>query len=149
MSPQTPHTAILTCMDARLDAVGFLNEWPSAAHVVRNAGGRATADALRSLAASCAMGIERVVVIHHTDCAMAQHTDEEIRELLPAGADAAEIDFLTISDPEQALIQDAQVVRNCTLLPAGIEVRAFVYDLDLQAAGEVEIPRQDDASKSP
>lgn len=138
MSPQTPHTAILTCMDARLDAVGFLDEWPGVAHVVRNAGGRASDDALRSLAASCAMGIERVVVIHHTDCAMAKHTDEMIRELLPAGADT-EVDFLTIDNPREALAQDVQAVRECTLLPANTEVRAFIYDLDLQTAGEVEI----------
>jgi carbonic anhydrase len=138
MSPQTPHTAVLTCMDARLDAAGFLDEWPNVAHVVRNAGGRASDDALRSLAASCAMGIERVMIIHHTDCAMAKHTDEEIRELLPPGADP-KVEFLTIGDPKQALMQDAQAVRNSELLPAGIEVRAFVYDLDLEAAGEVEI----------
>jgi carbonic anhydrase len=138
MSPQTPHTAILTCMDARLDAVGFLDEWPYVAHVVRNAGGRASDDALRSLAASCAMGIERVMVVHHTDCAMAKHTDEQIRELLPRGA-GREVEFLTIGDPTQALAQDVQTVRESDLLPAGIEVRAFVYDLDRRAAGEVEV----------
>jgi carbonic anhydrase len=137
MSPQAPHTAVLTCMDARLDAAGFLDEWPNVAHVVRNAGGRASDDALRSLAASCAMGIERVMIVHHSDCAMAKHTDEEIRELLPAGA-GAEVDFLTIEDPLQALKQDVQAVRDCELLPAGIEVRAFIYDLDLRVAGEVE-----------
>jgi carbonic anhydrase len=138
MSPQEPHTAIVTCMDARLDAVGFLNDWPGAVHVIRNACGRVTADALRSLAASAAMGTERVLVVHHTDCAMAKHTDEEIRALLPAGADA-EVDFLTIENPLQALAQDVQAVRDCDLLPADTEVRAFIYDLDLQAAGEVEI----------
>lgn len=138
MSPQTPHTAILTCMDARLDAAGFLDEWPTTAHVARNAGGRATGDALRSLAASCAMGIERVMIVHHTDCAMAKHTDEEIRELLPAGGDI-EIDFLTIGDPMQALAQDVQAVRDCQLLPADTEVRAFIYDLDRRVADEVEI----------
>ncbi len=138
MSRQEPRTAIVTCMDARLDAAGFLADWPSVAHVVRNAGGRVTTDVLRSLAASCAMGTERVLVIHHTDCAMAKHTDEEIRELLPAGA-GAEVDFLTIEDPLQALAQDVQAVRDCGLLPVHVEVRAFIYDLDRQAAGEVEI----------
>lgn len=144
MSPQPPRTAILTCMDARLDAAGFLDEWSNVAHVVRNAGGRASDDALRSLAASCAMGTERVVIIHHTDCAMAKHTEEEIRELLPVGA-GAEIDFLTIDDPSQALARDVQAVRDCELLPANTEVRAFIYDLDLRAAGEVEIPQQDNS----
>jgi carbonic anhydrase len=138
MSPQARRTAILTCMDARLDAAGFLDEWPDKAHVVRNAGGRATSDALRSLAVSCAMGIERVVVIHHTDCAMAAHSDEDIRKLLPPGADL-EVEFLTISEPSKALAQDVEAIRESNLLPAGTEVRAFVYDLDLQTAGEVEI----------
>ncbi len=137
MTPQEPRTAIVTCMDARLDAAGFLDEWPSAVHVVRNAGGRVTADALRSLAASCAMGTERVLVIHHTDCAMAKHSDEDIRKLLPPGADP-EVEFLTIDDPKQALARDVQAVRDCDLLPAETEVRAFVYDLDRRVADEVE-----------
>lgn len=95
MSRQEPRTPIVTCMDARLDAVGFLAGWPTAVHVVRSAGGRVSADVLRSLAASCAMGTERVLVIHHTDCAMAAFGEGDIRKLLPVGADA-EIDFLTI-----------------------------------------------------
>jgi carbonic anhydrase len=138
MEPQEPRTAIVTCMDARLDAAGLLDDWPAAVHVIRSAGARVSADVLRSLAASCALGTERVLVIHHTDCAMAKHTDQEIRELLPPGADP-EVEFLTIGDPMQALSQDVQAIRDCALLPAGTEVRAFVYDLDLRAAGEVEI----------
>jgi carbonic anhydrase len=138
MDRREPRTAIVTCMDARLDAARFLDEWPGTAHVVRNAGGRVTTDALRSLAASCAMGTERVLVIHHTDCAMAKHTDEEIRELLPASGDI-KVDFLTIGDPMEALAQDVQAIRDCELLPVATEVRAFVYDLDRQVADEVEI----------
>lgn len=138
MTPEEPRTAIVTCMDARLDAAGFLSDWPSTVHVVRNAGGRVSADALRSLAASCAMGTKRVLVIHHTDCAMAAHTDEDIRELLPPGA-GSEVDFLTIADPSEALLQDVEAVKRSPLLPANLEVRAFVYDLDAKAAREIEI----------
>ena len=137
MTQPEPVTAIVTCMDARLDAAGFLDEWPTTVHVVRNAGGRVSADALRSLAASCALGTERVLVIHHTDCAMAAHSDEEIRKRLPAGAEP--VDFLTIADPTEALAQDVEAVRGSTLLPAATEVRAFVYDLDAKAAREIEI----------
>jgi carbonic anhydrase len=136
MSPEAPRTAIVACMDARLDAAGFLDGWPGAVHVVRNAGGRVTGDALRSLAVSCAMGTERVAVVHHTDCAMAKHSDEQIRDLLPPGA-GAEIDFLTIADPERALREDLEAVRGCSLLPAGIEVKGYVYDLEAGAAREV------------
>jgi carbonic anhydrase len=137
MAPSEPVTAIVTCMDARLDAAGFLDEWPSTVHVVRNAGGRVSADALRSLAASCAMGTERILVIHHTDCAMAANSEEEIRKRLPAGAEP--IDFLAIADPMEALAQDVEAVRSSNLLPAATEVRAFVYDLYAMAAREIEI----------
>lgn len=137
MSSAEPRTAIVTCMDARLDAAGFLDDWPTAVHVVRSAGGRVSADVLRSLAASCALGTERVLVIHHTDCAMAAHSDADIRTLLPPGADP-EVEFLTIGDPLQALEEDVRAIRECDLLPSEIEVRAFVYDLDSRAAGEVE-----------
>lgn len=136
MNPAQPQTAIVTCMDARLDAADFLSLWPEAVHVTRNAGGRVTDDALRSLAASCAMGTERVLVVHHTDCAMAKHSDDQIRELLPPGAGDG-IEFLTIADPAEALRRDVEAVRASSLLPAGIEVRGFVYDLAVEAAEEV------------
>jgi carbonic anhydrase len=137
MRPEDPRTAIVACMDARLDEAGFLAEWPGAVHVIRNAGGRMTGDALRSLAASCAMaGTERVVVVHHTDCAMAKHDDEQIRDLLPDGA-GAEVEFLTIADPKRALHEDVEAVRASSLLPTGIEVRGFVYDLEARAPREL------------
>lgn len=137
MKPEGPRIAIVACMDARLDEAGFLDEWPGTVHVIRNAGGRVTADALRSLAASCAMaGTERVVVVHHTDCAMAKHSDEQLRALLPAGA-GAEVDFLMIDGPEQALREDVEAVRASPLLPAEIEVAGFVYDLEARAPREL------------
>lgn len=141
MTSTKPRTAIVTCMDARLDAAGFLDLWPEVVHVTRNAGGRATADVLRSLAASCAMGTERILVVHHTDCAMAGHTDEEIRALLPPGAEP-EVDLLTITDPIEALKEDVQAVRSSSLLPPGTEVLGFVYDLDSQEAREIEVDRR-------
>lgn len=137
MTPE-PRTAIVTCMDARLDAADFLDLWPGTVHVTRNAGGRVTADVLRSLAASCALGAERVLVVHHTDCAMAAHTDEQIRDLLPPGA-GQEVEFLTIADPAAALKEDVQAARDSPLLPPGIEVRAFVYDLEAKVAREIEV----------
>jgi len=130
--------AVVTCMDARLDAAGFLDGWPVPKHIVRNAGGRVTADVLRSLAASCAMGTGRILVIHHTDCAMAAHSDEQIRDLLPAGADP-EVDFLTIADPVEALQEDVRSIGASSLLPAEIEVAGFIYDLDSRAPREIQI----------
>ncbi len=130
MNSEPRRTAVVACMDARLDAAGFLDDFPPAVHIMRNAGGRVTPDVLRSLAASCAMGTRRILVIHHTQCAMAAHTDDDIRELLPSGADD-EVDFLTIADPEEALGEDVQSVRASSLIPAEVEVSGFIYDLDL------------------
>lgn len=141
MNPGDRRTAIVTCMDARLDAAGFLDLWPGKVHVIRNAGGRVTADVLRSLAVSSTMEIERVVVVHHTKCAMAERTDEELRSLLPPGAEP-EMDFLTIADPLEALRQDVHSIRSSPLLPSGIEVIGFIYDLDLRDAREIEIDRE-------
>lgn len=138
VSPGDPRTAVVACMDARLDAAGFLDLWPTAVHVIRNAGGRVTADVLRSLAASCAMGTKRVAVVHHTRCAMAEHTDEQIRDLLPAGAEP-DMDFLTIGDPLEALEHDVNAIRRSTLLPPDTEVLGFVYDLDARVGRPIEL----------
>ena len=107
-------------------------------HVIRNAGGRVTADVLRSLAVSCTMEIERVLVVHHTQCAMAEHTDEELREMLPPGAEP-EMDFLTIADPLETLRRDVSAIKSSPLLPSGIEVSGPIYDLDSRAAREIEV----------
>lgn len=138
MDSKDQRIAVVACMDARLDAAGFLDDWPAPVHIVRNAGGRATGDVLRSLAASCAMGTRRILVFHHTDCAMATHSDEQIRDLLPAGADP-DIDFLTISDPEEALREDLLSIGSSRLLPAEIEVAGFIYDLDSRVAREIQL----------
>lgn len=130
--------AVVTCMDARLDAAGFLNGWPAPKHIVRNAGGRVTADVLRSLAASCAMGTRRILVVHHSQCAMAEHRDDDIRRLLPAGVHA-EVDFLTIADPVETLRQDVLSLRSSSLFPAEIEVAGFIYDLDSRVAREIQV----------
>lgn len=124
--------AIVTCMDARLDAAGFLELWPDPVHLIRNAGGRATGDVLRSLVvACCALGVNRVLVIHHTGCAMAAKTDDDIRSALPASAAAAAppMEFLTIGDPVRALWEDVARIKDCPLLPAGLEVKGHMYDL--------------------
>ncbi|HET7054488.1 MAG TPA: pyridoxamine 5'-phosphate oxidase [Solirubrobacterales bacterium] len=138
MSPDRPQTAIVTCMDARLDAFQFFDPFSEVVHVLRTAGGRVTEDVMRGLAASCAMGTERVIVMHHTDCAMAKHSEEQIRELLPSGPQP-EIDFLTIGEPLAALTRDFHAVRSSTLLPDGVEVQAMIFDLETGEASEVEI----------
>ena len=132
VSSEDRRIAVVTCMDARLDAAGFLDDWPAPMHVMRNAGGRVTPDVLRSLAASCVLGTRRILVIHHTRCAMAEHTDDDILQLLPPGAET-DVEFLTIADPEEALRHDVRLIENSSLLPTDVEVSGFVYDLDLRA----------------
>lgn len=138
MSSEDQRVAVVACMDARLDAAGFLDDWPAPVHVIRNAGCRTTDDVLRSLAASCAMGTRRILVFHHTDCAMAAHSDEQIRELLPPAADPG-VDFLTIADPVEALREDVLSIRSSSLLPPEIEVTGFIFDLDSREAREIQV----------
>src|SRR6202140_43060 len=82
------HLAILTCMDARVDVNALLGLRPGDAHVIRNAGGRASSDALRALAISQAvMHTREVMVIHHTDCALGRFSQAELNEQITAARD--------------------------------------------------------------
>src|SRR5260221_10666187 len=91
--PPARHFAILTCMDARLDPAKFAGLAEGDAHVIRNAGGRASDDAIRSLVISHKLlGTEEWFVVHHTDCGMELFTDEVMRSLLKQSLDTAKID---------------------------------------------------------
>src|SRR5438552_4407277 len=112
--PPARHVAVLTCMDARLHPARFLGLELGDAHVIRNAGGRASDDAIRSLAISQQLlGTREVAVIHHTDCGMLTFTNEQLRAKLQAelGADAAGVDFLPFSDLEQSVRDDLERLR--------------------------------------
>src|SRR4051794_17024023 len=101
--------AVLTCMDARLDPARALGLEEGDAHVIRNAGGRATDDAIRSLVISQQLlGTREVLVIHHTDCGMLTFTNEQLRDRLrrELGADAESVDFLPSPDL-QASVREA------------------------------------------
>src|SRR5215467_16010686 len=98
--PPARHVAVLTCMDARLHPARFLGLELGDAHVIRNAGGRASDDALRSLAISQQLlGTREVVVIHHTDCGMLTFTDPQLREKIrnDLGTDTDQ-EFLSFTD---------------------------------------------------
>ena len=133
---------VVTCMDARIDALAALGLREGDAHILRNAGGRVSDDVLRSLLVSThVLGVRNVVVMHHTDCGMAKLDRNEVRQLL---ADVAEedwqsLDLLTIEDREQALREDVERVRTSALLP-DVAVVGCVYDV---AAGRVhEVVRE-------
>src|SRR5438034_11676875 len=104
--PPARHFTILTCMDARLDPAKYAGLQEGDAHVIRNAGGRASDDALRSLIISHnLLGTREFVVIHHSDCGMLTFTNDQLRGQLKEryGADASGIDFLPFPDLDQSV----------------------------------------------
>jgi len=130
--PPGRHVAVLTCMDARLDPARFLGLEEGDAHIIRNAGGRASEDALRSLTISeQLLGTNEVVVIHHTDCGMLTFSNEDLRNKLKQelNADAEHIDFLPFKDLEQSVRDDVATIKNSPFIPKNIEVSGFIYDV--------------------
>ena len=142
--------AILTCMDARLDPAQYAGLTEGDAHVIRNAGGRASDDAIRSLVISYKLlGTREWFVIHHTQCGMETFTDEVMRRLLasslrtasigdsgwqdsgqgPGSTEGSYIDWLTIADSTQSVVEDVTRIRNHPLVPGDIPIYGYIYDV--------------------
>ena len=123
--------AVLVCMDARIDPAKALGLEEGDAHVIRNAGGRASDDAIRSLAISQQLlGTREVVVIHHTDCGMLTFTDDQLRQKLRDDLGAQTTDaFLPFSDLERSVRDDVAAIRTSPLLLKDLPVRGFIYDV--------------------
>src|SRR4051812_33546523 len=120
--------AVVTCMDARLDPARFLGLEEGDAHVIRNAGGIVTDDALRSLVISHhLLGTQEALVIAHTDCGMLTFTDDELRERL--GSDAADVDFHAFPNLEERVRESVAAIRETRLLPESFGARGYVYDV--------------------
>lgn len=156
--PPARHFAILTCMDARLDPAKYAGLAEGDAHVIRNAGGRASDDAIRSLVISHKLlGTNEWFVIHHTNCGMELFSDDVMRGLLsgslhtasvgsagwfntgkgPGSEEARYIDWLTISDNAQSVVDDVSRIRNHPLVPAGIPIYGYIYDVATGKLNEV------------
>jgi carbonic anhydrase len=148
--PPACEFAILTCMDARLDPAKFAGLAEGDTHVIRNAGGRVSEDAIRSLVISHKLlGTKEWFVIHHTDCGMETFTDEIMRGLLSQSLDTAMvdasgwhdvgktpgsregdyIDWLTITDQETSVVTDVRRLREHPLVPAYIPIYGYIYDV--------------------
>jgi carbonic anhydrase len=129
--------AVLTCMDARVDPVRALGLEEGDAHVIRNAGGVATQDALRSLVISHRLlGTETAYVVGHTQCGMISFTNEELYEQLEHdGVDARWLDFLPFREIEASVVASVAMLRESPLLPDGYRVEGFVFDV---ATGRLE-----------
>lgn len=156
--PPARRFSILTCMDARLDPAKFSGLTEGDAHVIRNAGGRASEDAIRSLIISYKLlGTKEWFVIHHTNCGMELFTNEIMANLLensldtaafdgewkdngttPGSPEGKNIDFLTISDLAGSVVEDVEKIRNHPLVPSSIPVYGYIYDVKTGQLIEVE-----------
>ena len=131
--PPARKVAVLACMDARLHPSKFLGLEIGDAHVIRNAGGRASDDAIRSLIISQRLlGTKEVLVIHHTDCGMLTFTNDQLRDKLKSetGADASRIDFLPFPDLEKSVRDDVKRIKDSPFVDKDITVSGFVYDVN-------------------
>ena len=156
--PPARRIAILTCMDARLDPAAYAGLQEGDAHVIRNAGGRASDDAIRSLVISYKLlGTQEWFVIHHSDCGMEFFTNDVIRGLLSQSLETAvlgpngfedvgdgpgseagnDIDWLTIADNAQSVVDDVRRIRNHPLVPDRIPIYGFIYDVRTGRLDEV------------
>jgi carbonic anhydrase len=157
--PPARRFAILTCMDARLDPAKYAGLSEGDAHVIRNAGGRASDDAIRSLVISYKLlGTREWFVIHHTNCGMEFFTDDVMRGLLessletaaldasgfhdvgrgPGSSEGKYIDWLTISHAQNSVTEDVERIRNHPLVPASLPIYGFIYDVKSGRLIEVE-----------
>jgi carbonic anhydrase len=141
--------ALVTCMDTRMDPLPVLGLRPGDAKIIRNAGGRVTPDALRSLILATRMlGVRRIAVMQHTDCALAFTTDDDIRHALGV-PDAADWEFLAMADPDADLRRDVDAVRSCPLLAPGVTVVGWRYDVKTGLVERVIEPVGGDSSGPP
>ena len=157
--PPARRFAVLTCMDARLDPAKFAGLSEGDAHVIRNAGGRASDDAIRSLIISYKLlGTSEFFVIHHTNCGMEFFTNDVIRGLLGNSLETAEltptgfrdvgkgpgsragefIEWLTIPEQKQAVVDDVLRIRTHPLVPSAIPIYGYIYDVKSGQLIEVE-----------
>ncbi len=160
--PPARRFAVLTCMDARIDPAKALGLQEGDAHVIRNAGGRASDDAIRSLVISHKLlGTDEWFVIHHTNCGMELFSDEIIRGLLAQSLETASIDasgwhdqgkgpgsrqgdfidWLTIRDQAESIASDVERIRSHPLVPRSIPIHGYIYQVETGRMVEVPAAR--------
>ncbi len=159
--------AVLTCMDARLDPAKYAGLAEGDAHVIRNAGGRASDDAIRSLVISYKLlGTKEWFVIHHTDCGMEFFTNDVMAGLLsssletaalgaggftdvgtgPGSPEGKYVNWLTIADQTGSVVEDVQRIRRHPLVPGNIPIYGYVYDV--RSGKLIEVPAATAAGKT-
>ena len=137
--PPSRHIAVLACMDARINVYGALGLQEGDAHIIRNAGGVVTEDAIRSLTISQRLlGTEEIILIHHTDCGMLTFTDDEFKHSIQEDTGikpewAAE----AFSDPAEDVLQSIARIKASPFIPKKDSVRGFIYDVEHGSLQEV------------
>lgn len=124
--------AVLTCIDSRIEPLAMLGLGPGDAKILRNAGARVTSDVLRTLVlASYLLGVDRAMVIAHTQCRMAAGGEDEVHAAIgeAGGPDTRSLAFLVTSDQEATVRADVQRVQSWPYLTR-LRVGGFVYDVD-------------------
>lgn len=165
--PPARRFAILTCMDARLDPAKYAGLSEGDAHVIRNAGGRASDDAIRSLVISYKLlGTREWFIVHHTDCGMETFTNNIMADLLSSSLKTASIDsdgwhdcgqgpgscegkyinWLTIKDQAESVLEDVVRVRTHPLVPSDIPIYGFIYDV--KSGKLIEVPAATQAGRA-
>lgn len=131
--------AVLACMDSRLDLFGALGLDVGDAHLIRNAGGIPTDDALRSLALSQrALGTREIVIVHHTECGMDGFDDDAFRrELAQETGETPPWRVRGFTDLHDDTRRSVQTVRSCAWIPHRDDVRGFVFDVATAVLAEV------------
>jgi carbonic anhydrase len=127
-------------MDSRIDPLSMLGLEKGDAKILRNAGGRVTDDVLRTLVlATHLLGVDRVMVVEHTDCKMASGTEEEVHAeiLRRSGVDTRSLEFRTMSDQQATLAQDVLRLNSSPYLKAGTTAAGFLYDVRTGRLSEV------------
>jgi carbonic anhydrase len=137
--PPGRKVAVLACMDARLDPARVLGLEEGDAHVIRNAGGVASDDALRSLAISQhLLGTEEIVLLHHTDCGMLTFTDEDFAQRMEAETGKRpEWRTLSFTDLDDDVRKTLERIRESPFIPRTDNVRGFVYEVETGRLREV------------
>lgn len=165
--PPARQFAILTCMDARLDPAGYAGLAEGDAHVIRNAGGRATDDAIRSLVISYKLlGTREWFVVHHSDCGMETFDNATMGDLLSSSLKTASLEeggwrdsgkgegttdgkfvqWLTIKDQPMSVLEDVRRIRSNSMVPKDIPIYGYIYDC--KTGKLIEVPDATKAGKA-
>ena len=134
--------AIITCMDSRISPLALVGMQPGDAKILRNAGARVTDDVLRTLVlATYLLGVNRILVMPHTDCRMANETESQIHQTIESqfGVDTRSVEFRTVENQRDALAYDVARIRSYPLLKSGVVVGGAIYDVATGKIGRAHV----------